>query len=72
MKSLWSAGDIVASHCPHCRKPVQARFEFRTVRMPRSRLSVPNVLVDVCGSCENVIGIPSQSIPQLREAGLAK
>ena len=72
MKSLWSAGDLVASNCPHCRKTVQARFEFRTVRMPRSRLSVPNVLVDVCGICENVLGIPSQSIPQLREAGMAK
>ena len=72
MKSMWSAGDIVASNCPHCRKAVQSRFEFRTVRMPRSRLSVPNVLVDVCTLCENMIAIPSQSIPQLREAGLAK
>lgn len=72
MKSLWSAGDIVASNCPHCRKAVQSRFELRTVRMPRSRLAVRNVLVDVCGLCQNVIGIPSQSIPQLREAGLAK
>ena len=72
MKSMWSAGDLVASNCPHCRKSVQSRFEFRTVRMPRSRLSVPNVLVDVCTLCENVLSIPSQSIPQLREAGLAK
>lgn len=72
MKSMWSAGDIVACNCPNCRQVVQSRFELRNVRMPRSRLSVPNVLVDVCNLCDSVIGIPSQSIPQLREAGWAK
>ncbi len=72
MKSLWSAGDIVACNCPTCRQVVQSRFELRTIRMERSRLRVPNVLVDVCNICDNIIAIPSQSIPQLREAGWAK
>ncbi len=72
MKSLWNAGDVVACNCPNCRKVVQSRFELRNIRMPRSRLSVPNVLVDVCNLCDSIISIPSQSIPQLREAGWAK
>jgi hypothetical protein len=72
MKALWNPGDIVACNCPNCRQVVQSRFELRTVRMERSRLRVPNVLVDVCNLCNSVIGIPSQSIPQLREAGWAK
>ncbi len=72
MKSAWNAGDIVACNCPTCRQVVQSRFEFRTIRMERSRLRVPNVLVDVCNVCDNIIAIPSQSIPQLREAGSAK
>lgn len=72
MKARWSIGDIAASSCPHCRKDVQSRFELRTVRMARSRLCVPSVLVDVCLLCSGVIGIPPQSIPQLREAGISK
>lgn len=72
MKARYHVGDVVASNCPHCRKAVQARFEYRTVQLARSRLSVPRVLVDVCSQCSGVIAIPPQSIPQLREAGLAK
>jgi hypothetical protein len=33
---------------------------------------VKNVLVDVCQRCGGVVAIPAQSIPQLREAGMAK
>ena len=63
MKSAWNAGDIVACTCPTCRQVVQSRFEFRTIRMERSRLRVPNVLVDVCNVCDNIIAIPSQIAP---------
>ena len=72
MKARWSVGDIVAKTCPHCRDIVQSRCELRTVQMERSRLRVPSVLVDVCQRCGGVVAIPAQSIPQLREAGMAK
>lgn len=72
MTTGWKVGDVVASTCPHCRASVQSRFEYRTVRMARTRLRVPHVLVDVCSLCGGVIAIPAQSIPQLREAGLTK
>ncbi|HWG51907.1 MAG TPA: hypothetical protein VN677_01270 [Gemmatimonadaceae bacterium] len=51
---------------------VRTRFEYRTVRLARSRLCVPDLLVDVCTRCDHMISIPPQSVPQLREAGLAK
>ena len=72
MKSRFNAGDVVASYCPACGHNVRSRFEYRTVRFARTRLRVPNVLVDVCLDCDAVLAIPSESIPQLREAGMAK
>jgi hypothetical protein len=72
MKTLWKIGDFAANSCPRCRKVVRSRFELRTVQLRRSRLCVPDVLVDVCPECDHMISIPPQSIPQLREAGLAK
>lgn len=72
MKVLWKAGDFASQSCPRCKKIVRARFEHRNVQLTRSRLCVPNLLVDVCTECDHMISIPAQSVPQLREAGLAK
>lgn len=72
MKLAWNAGDYASNICPRCRKLVRTRFEHRTVRLARSRLHVPDVLVDVCTECDHMVSIPPQSVPQLREAGLAK
>jgi hypothetical protein len=51
---------------------VRSRFELRTVQLWRTRLAVPDVLVDVCTECGHMISIPAQSVEQLREAGRAK
>jgi hypothetical protein len=72
MKHTWNAGDYAANSCRRCRKMVRTRFEYRTVRLARSQLCVPDVLVDVCTECDHMVSIPPQSVPQLREAGLAK
>ncbi len=71
-KPQWSAGEFATNTCPRCRKIVRSRFEHRTVQLWRSRLSVPDVLVDVCTECDHMISIPPQSVEQLREAGRAK
>ena len=68
----WSAGDFATNNCPRCRKIVRSRFEYRTVQLWRTRLHVPDVLVDVCTECDHVISIAPQSVEQLREAGRAK
>jgi hypothetical protein len=72
MKLAWKVGDHGANTCPRCRRIVRTRFELRTVQLARSRLRVPDVLVDVCTECDHMISIPPQSVPQLREAGVAK
>jgi hypothetical protein len=72
MKTLWNVGDSATNTCPRCHKVVRSHFELRTVQLIRSRLCVRDVLVDVCPECDHMISIPPQSVPQLREAGLAK
>jgi hypothetical protein len=72
LKPQWNAGDFATNTCPRCRKMVRSRFEYRTVQLFRSRLQVPDVLVDVCTECDHMISIPPQSVEQLREAGRAK
>lgn len=72
MKVAWNPGDYASNHCSRCRKLVRTRFELRTVRLAHSRLAVRDLLVDVCTECDHMVSIPPQSVPQLREAGLAK
>ena len=68
----WNVGDHGTNTCPRCKKIVRTRFELRTVQLWRTRLRVPEVLVDVCTECDHMISIPQQSVEQLREAGRAK
>jgi hypothetical protein len=72
MQRAWRVGDFAANTCRRCRKTVRTRFELRTVQLARTRLCVRDVLVDVCTECDHMVSIPPQSLPQLREAGLAK
>jgi hypothetical protein len=68
----WNVGDHGTNKCPRCRTIVRTRFELRTVQLWRTRLRVPDVLVDVCMECDHMISFPQQSMEQLREAGRAK
>ena len=68
----WQVGDQGTNNCPRCKKVVRTRFELRTIQLWRTRLRVPDVLVDVCTECDHTISVPQQSVEQLREAGRAK
>ena len=68
-KPEYKAGDVASNDCKRCRKPVKTRFEYRTVQMRGTRLSVPDVLVDVCLECDHMISMPRQSSAPLREVG---
>lgn len=65
-------GDYVADSCPRCHKTVRARLELRSVRLARTRLVVPDVMVGVCPSCDHMISVVPESVEQLREAGWSK
>lgn len=72
MAREWAKGDVAAAYCDRCHRTVRAYFQLRTIQLRRTRLDVPDVLVAVCADCDHTVALPKQSIPQLREAGLAK
>jgi hypothetical protein len=72
MTAPFHEGDIASGICSSCRKPVQTRFERRSVRPSRSRVTFSNVLVGVCTECDTAIALPRQSMAQLLELGAGK
>jgi endogenous inhibitor of DNA gyrase (YacG/DUF329 family) len=65
-------GDHITNTCPRCHKIVRSRLALRSVELARTRLVVPDVLVDVCPECGHMISMLPESIAQLREAGCPK
>jgi hypothetical protein len=72
IRQPWAAGDVASNVCPRCAKPVRTRMSYRTVQLRRTRLRVPNVLVDVCQECGHTISVTRQAMAQFREAGVTK
>jgi RNase P subunit RPR2 len=72
MTAPFHEGDITSGICSSCRKPVQTRFETRSIRPTRSRVTFSNVLVGVCTECNSTIAVPRQSMAQLLELGAGK
>ena len=62
-------GDLMTNTCPRCNRVVRSRMALRNVALARTRLVVPDVLVDVCEECDHVISFAPSSVEQLREAG---
>jgi hypothetical protein len=65
-------GDHISNTCPRCRKIVRSHLELRSVELARTRLVIPDVLVDVCPGCGHMISIAPDGLAQLREAGCPK
>ncbi len=58
--------------CPNCEGIVEIRYEYRTIHLEESDLDVENVLVGVCEECDEVVSIPAQSTPKLKQARARK
>jgi len=65
-------GDKGRAICPACRRPVTTTYEYRTVHLERTGVDVDNVLVGVCDVCGEIVSIPAQSAPRLKDARDAK
>lgn len=63
-----SAGDRSRAICPACKAMRETVYEYRAVPLERSKVTVPNVLVGVCTTCDATVSLPAQSTPRLREA----
>lgn len=64
-----SVGDYITNTCPYCNRLVKSQLVRRSVQLARTRLVVPDVVVDVCPDCGHMISIAPESVEQLREAG---
>lgn len=47
---------------------MDTHLKVRTYRLEQSGINVPSVLVGVCDQCDNIVTIPAQSTPRIREA----
>ncbi len=72
MTAPWHEGDTSSGICHACRKPVTTRFETRSIKLNRSRITFPDILVSVCTECNETIDLPKQSLAQFRELGTWK
>ena len=70
METPWTDGDTASAVCPSCRDLVRARLVRRALEFPRTRFVVGGLLVQVCEVCDALLGVPRQSIPQMRQGGL--
>jgi hypothetical protein len=62
-------GDLMTNTCLRCNRVVRSRLALRNVKLARTQLVVPDLLVDVCPDCDHMISIAPESVEQLREAG---
>lgn len=65
---ILKSGDRLEAICERCGDLVEGTYQYRSVPLHKTGVTVPNVLVGVCDVCEEIISIPSQSTPRLKEA----
>lgn len=61
-------GDTGSALCPACAERVPIRYEYRTFRLEKSSVDVKNVLLGVCGQCDEPVTVPAQSSAKLKAA----
>jgi hypothetical protein len=65
---LLRAGDDARAICRHCKAMRDIVYRYRAVYLEKTKVSVPNVLVGVCLTCDESIVLPAQSTPRIKEA----
>jgi hypothetical protein len=67
-KRFLKAGDVSRAICPHCKAMRETVYQYRSVFLNTTKVSVPSVLVGVCRVCDRTISLPAQSTPRIKEA----
>ena len=69
---LLREGEREEGLCLACETWRSIQYEYRTVHLEESDVEVQGVLVGVCEDCGEIVSIPPQSAPRLREARAGK
>lgn len=67
MKKVYALGEKSKAVCEKCGL-VETTFLKKDVPVDDSKVVVQNLLVAVCDQCNEVVGIPMQSVDQIAEA----
>ena len=43
-------------------------YQYRSLYLEKTKVTVPNVLLGVCMTCDNTVSVPAQSTPRIKEA----
>lgn len=65
---IWHQGEHSEALCATCKGWRATTFQYRPFLLEKSKVVVPDVLVGVCGACDETIDLPHQSMPKLKEA----
>jgi hypothetical protein len=66
--NLYQEGEKSKAICETCHQIVTTTFARRDVPFSDGNGEVKNILVSVCDHCDQVVAIPAQSTPAIREA----
>lgn len=69
---ILNEGDRSKAICHQCDRMVETEFRYRDVFLEKTKVTVANVLVGVCRTCDQTVSIPHQSTPRLAEARAKK
>ncbi|WGS49842.1 hypothetical protein LFL96_19175 [Paraburkholderia sp. D15] len=65
---LYEEGEKSKAICGHCAQLVGTTFVRRDVPFSDGKGEVKNILTAVCDVCDQVVAVPAQSTPAVREA----
>lgn len=69
---MYTVGDKSKAICENCKGVVPTTFAVRDVPFSDWSTVAESILVAVCDHCDDVVAIPAQSIPSIREAWEAR
>lgn len=69
---MYTVGDKSKAICENCKGVVPTTFAVRDVPFSDWSAVAESILVAVCDHCDDVVAIPAQSIPSIREAWEAR
>lgn len=65
---LYKVGDKSKAICSHCKQMRAITFAERDVPLSSGKGTVKDVLVGACDVCDQVVSIPHQSVPRIKES----